>query len=59
MSKCVHVEVVAVKLQHKPLVTQVSHGANLGDCIPNILALYYKSKLHILDLLLMFPYVCG
>lgn len=57
--KCLHVCVMAVKLQHKLLVTQVSRGADLDDCIPNNLALCCKSKLHILDWLLMFCYVCS
>jgi hypothetical protein len=48
VSKCLHVWLVAVKLQHKPLVNQVSCGADLGDCIPHILALCCKSKLYIL-----------
>ena len=48
VSKCLHVWVVAVKLQPKPLVTQVSLEADLDDRISNILALCCKSKLHIL-----------
>lgn len=47
VSKCLRVWGVAIKLQHKPLVTQVSHGADLDDSILNILALCYKNKFHI------------